>query len=104
CRYQNFFNTFFLDYFPLGITAVQERQFIKAYFSRFLCKPFSTIHIFSGSHGNMQPPVPPFFLRNRFRYLHLATFTACSTDYSLVKTTFSISQHYLIAYGKTQNP
>ena len=32
--------------------------------------------------------------------IHLATFATCSTDYRFVKTTFSIGQHYLIAYGK----
>ena len=56
--YQYLGNALRFDYFTFGKTAVQESQFVKAYFGGLLCKPFRAVHILGGSHCNVQVSAP----------------------------------------------
>ena len=53
-----FGDAFRLYNFALRKAAVEESQFVKTYLGSLLCKPFGAVHVFGGSHCDVQMPAP----------------------------------------------
>lgn len=64
---QNFGDALRLDDFPFRETAVQECQFVKPNFRRFLGKPLCAVHILGRRHGNVQMTFPQGARRKGFQ-------------------------------------
>ena len=78
-------------------TAVQECQFIKPYFRRFLGKPLCTVHVLGRCHGNVQMTFPQGGLRKGFQNIHQAAFVGSRTDFGAIEAALSVCQHNLVA-------
>ena len=101
-RYQDFVDALCLDDFSFRMPAIQESQFVKAYFGGFFGKPFRAVHVLGGCYGYVQVSFPQRFLRLNLEDVDEASFAYGRCYSGAVKIAFSIGQHNLIACLQAQ--
>ena len=100
---QYFGNALRLDDFPFRETAVQECQFVKPNFRRFLGKPLCAVHILGRRHGNVQMTRPERFLKDCFFDGYKATLVGCNRDFCFIEMSLTVRKSDFVSDTQPQD-